>query len=264
MKDRIPKYAGRVKLIPVANQPNIYDMTRADEPLEEGTPLKKATLLSDETATLLGLTGDSNVNDAFGAISRDKVNKSDIIDNLTTTETAKPLSANQGVILNGLVDNNQEAIANIANKFDNGILKIENGGTGSNNLYDAIKSVGFVRTYIGQYEGTGNKMLTLVLPYKPKAILIMAGKPDYDYNYDDNTDYYGCTFGVIEFSKVNTNGTSMAVVSSAYINHEYVRKVAESSTRFDEATNTLDISNADSSMLSFNDIGYTHTYIMFG
>ena len=33
MKDRIPKYAGRVKLIPVANQPNIYDMVRADEPL---------------------------------------------------------------------------------------------------------------------------------------------------------------------------------------------------------------------------------------
>lgn len=49
MKDRIPTYPGRVKLIPVAGQPNVYDMVRADAPSEAGTPINKATLLSDQT-----------------------------------------------------------------------------------------------------------------------------------------------------------------------------------------------------------------------
>lgn len=55
MKDRIPTYPGRVKLVPVAGQANVYDMVRADEPVEAGTPLNKATLLTDQTATKLGL-----------------------------------------------------------------------------------------------------------------------------------------------------------------------------------------------------------------
>ena len=50
MKDRIPLYPGRVKLNPVTGQENTYDMVRADDPTQEGTPLNKASLLSDETA----------------------------------------------------------------------------------------------------------------------------------------------------------------------------------------------------------------------
>lgn len=42
IKDRIPTYPGRVRLIPVAGQPNTYDMIRADAPIEEGTPINKA------------------------------------------------------------------------------------------------------------------------------------------------------------------------------------------------------------------------------
>lgn len=246
MKDRIPKYAGRVKLTPVANQPNVYDMVRADEPFEEGTPLKKATLLSDETATLLGLTGDSNVNDAFGAISRDKVSKTDIIDNLTTIEKSKPLSANQGNVLNDLVGKNKNSIDVINNKFDNGILKIENGGTGSN--------LGIVKTYIGQYEGTGTTRLDLVLPYKPKAILIMGG--------DIST---GATkmFEVIEFSKIAPSTESLM---SQFPVTRYVREVGGTvmynDTCFDEANNTLTIAGTND-VLAFNNT-ITHTYIMLG
>ena len=55
MKDRIPLYPGRVKLNPVSGQPNTYDMVRADEPTQEGTPLNKATLLKDATAEKFGL-----------------------------------------------------------------------------------------------------------------------------------------------------------------------------------------------------------------
>lgn len=48
--DRIPTYPGRVKMIPVDGQPNTYDMVRADDPIEPGTPINKALfdgILSD-------------------------------------------------------------------------------------------------------------------------------------------------------------------------------------------------------------------------
>ena len=68
MKDRVPLYPGRVKLTPVAGQANTYDMSRADSPQQEGTPLNKASLLSDETVTLLGLGDDAVPNDALAAL----------------------------------------------------------------------------------------------------------------------------------------------------------------------------------------------------
>lgn len=55
MQDRVSLYPGRVKLEPVAGQANLYDLTRADQPTQEGTPLNKATLLNDDTAALFGL-----------------------------------------------------------------------------------------------------------------------------------------------------------------------------------------------------------------
>ena len=42
VKDRIPTYPGRVKLVPVDGQENTYDMVRADSPIEAGTPINKA------------------------------------------------------------------------------------------------------------------------------------------------------------------------------------------------------------------------------
>ena len=42
VKNRIPAHPGRVKLTPVAGVANTYDMVRADEPLEEGTPVNAA------------------------------------------------------------------------------------------------------------------------------------------------------------------------------------------------------------------------------
>lgn len=68
MKDRVPTYPNRVILNPVAGQENTYDIVRADEPQQEGTPLNKATLLDDTTAEKLGLTGDPTVNQALAAI----------------------------------------------------------------------------------------------------------------------------------------------------------------------------------------------------
>lgn len=68
MQDRVPLYPGRVTLTPVAGQENTFDMVRADQPTQEGTPLNKATLLKDGTAALLGLGTDAVPDDAFVAL----------------------------------------------------------------------------------------------------------------------------------------------------------------------------------------------------
>ena len=55
MKDRTPKFPGRVKLKPVSGQTDTYDMTRADEPDDTGTPFNKRTMLQDSTGRFLRL-----------------------------------------------------------------------------------------------------------------------------------------------------------------------------------------------------------------
>lgn len=74
MKDRVPTHAGRVQLLPVTGQPNKYDLTMADEPSVVGTALNKANLLTDATATALGLNpgDDPTPNDAFAQIASAK------------------------------------------------------------------------------------------------------------------------------------------------------------------------------------------------
>lgn len=69
MQDRVSLYPGRVKLEPVAGQANLYDLTRADQPTQEGTPLNKANLLRDATAALLGLGTDAVPDEAFLALA---------------------------------------------------------------------------------------------------------------------------------------------------------------------------------------------------
>ena len=68
MQDRVSLYPGRVKLEPVAGQANTYDLTRADQPTQEGTPLNKASLLKDTTAALFGLNGAAVPDDVLKAI----------------------------------------------------------------------------------------------------------------------------------------------------------------------------------------------------
>ena len=50
MKDRVSRYPGRIKLIPVDKNNGIYDVVRADEPTQEGTPLNTANLFSSTTS----------------------------------------------------------------------------------------------------------------------------------------------------------------------------------------------------------------------
>ena len=82
MKDRVPLYPGRVKLVPVAGQENTYDMVRADEPRVEGTPINKASLLKDATAALFGLGTDAVPDEVLAKIK-------ELLDGLLTTANSK-------------------------------------------------------------------------------------------------------------------------------------------------------------------------------
>ena len=70
MQDRVPLYPGRVTLTPVSGQANTFDLVRADQPTQEGTPLNKASLLKDATAALFGLGTDAVPDDALHLLSR--------------------------------------------------------------------------------------------------------------------------------------------------------------------------------------------------
>ena len=70
MKDRVPLYPGRVTLTPVSGQANTFDLVRADQPTQEGTPLNKATLLKDATAALFGKTNAAVPDDILSLLSK--------------------------------------------------------------------------------------------------------------------------------------------------------------------------------------------------
>ena len=103
MRDRVPRYPGRVKLTPVSGQVNVYDMTRADSPTEEGDPINKSTLLKDSTAALFGLGSDSVPDDVF----------SKIFDHVDTILTIPSGTEDPAALLDNLLD---EYIATKRNK----------------------------------------------------------------------------------------------------------------------------------------------------
>lgn len=72
MQDRVPLYPGRVTLTPVSGQANTFDLTRADQPTQEGTPLNKANLLKDTTAALFGLGTGAVPDDVLAELGKYK------------------------------------------------------------------------------------------------------------------------------------------------------------------------------------------------
>lgn len=72
VEDRIPTYPGRVVLTPVSGVANTYDLTRADNPISDGTPINKALLDNKaytltENATVYVATNGSDI-DGDGTI----------------------------------------------------------------------------------------------------------------------------------------------------------------------------------------------------
>ena len=79
--DRVPLYPGRVKLTPVSGQANTYDMVRADQPTQEGTPInkalfdKKADTLTAAATVYVSTGGNDTTGDGTAAAPYRTVNK---------------------------------------------------------------------------------------------------------------------------------------------------------------------------------------------
>lgn len=70
MKDRLPTKPGRVALTDEdTNVTKYYILAMADDPVEEGTGLNKASLLTDATAALFGLTSAAVPDDVLALIA---------------------------------------------------------------------------------------------------------------------------------------------------------------------------------------------------
>lgn len=67
--DRIPRYPGRVQLIPVSGAANTYTLTRADDPSEVGTPVNQS-LLNE----IYGLADSMTVFNSDGSITESDPN----------------------------------------------------------------------------------------------------------------------------------------------------------------------------------------------
>lgn len=71
MKDRSVEYPGRMQMTDVmTGDVYLFDVERAEGNVSEaGTPYNTANVLSDATATALGLDATATPNDAFAAIA---------------------------------------------------------------------------------------------------------------------------------------------------------------------------------------------------
>lgn len=97
MQDREPTYPGRVTLTPVYGMANTYDMERADQPLQEGTPLNKANLLKDATAALFGKTNAAVPDDILNLLSKSTLAQ---IEEKYTKTTIGTLAVGKTITLN--------------------------------------------------------------------------------------------------------------------------------------------------------------------
>lgn len=78
---------------------------------------EKLNALADSDDTTLDQLSEvvayiKNNKSLIEGITTNKINVADIIDNLTTSDAKKPLSANQGVVLKGLINTLNTAVAN--------------------------------------------------------------------------------------------------------------------------------------------------------
>ena len=81
VKDRQPTYPGRVKLSPVPGLTDVFDMARADEPTEVGTPINKVLLdqkaytLTKDVTVYVSTSGNDSTGDGTSAKPYKTINR---------------------------------------------------------------------------------------------------------------------------------------------------------------------------------------------
>lgn len=143
MKDRVPKYPGRYRLIPVPGQEGVYDLERADEPVEVGTALNKAALLSDATAALYRL-GSNALPDEVLKLLGDAVLQKTSAGSLT-----KPSGASITIPYGNLGSIPASKITGLASEARNGTV------------------------FVGTYTGDDKSKRTINIGFTPKMVLVI-------------------------------------------------------------------------------------------
>lgn len=248
MQDRVPLYPGRVKLTPVYGHENTYDMVRADEPTQEGTPLNKASLLKDSTAELFGLGGEAIPDDVLNILSN-------------------------ATLLNGL----KTAISDIAG---NTVLNLTNIA-----FFNALKTaivdrdgnemlpIPGVQLVAGTYTGTGtygeNNPNSLTFGFEPMLVIVTS----YRYytsnqyssisvlipNYGMNVSYgYASNLSKYPFIGIGRNVVSVVDNTMSWYASWPVRCY-----RYGDRA-MFDADNSNSAMYQMNDDGTTYNYLAIG
>ena len=71
MRDRTPKYPGRIRLVPEDGSAPFYaKIERADEPTQAGDPLNKNTFLTDATSALFGMSAAAVPDNVFSFLGQ--------------------------------------------------------------------------------------------------------------------------------------------------------------------------------------------------
>ena len=121
--------------------------TDTDKPLSAN----QGKVLKDEIGDLTNLdtTDKTSVINAVNELFNDKVNSADVVDNLTSTDTDKPLSANQGKVLRdevgtltNLATDDQTSLVDAVNEVDGNIGNLTNLQTSvQTSLVDSINEI---------------------------------------------------------------------------------------------------------------------------
>ena len=203
MKNRIPTYAGRIKLTPVSGQENVYDLVRADEPIEQGTALNKNffdyALASNGVTS--GTATEYLLDDAFGGytlVDGAKVNfrlheTSGENATLNVSGTgAKPIMANDAPMPSGIVAGTWLS-ATYSEVLDCYLLHgaINYDANKIQNLIPFIISNGFAQVAKGSYVGDGNGYIEINQKFYSKGTVANhEGRFEYT-NTITNLDSFG-------------------------------------------------------------------------
>lgn len=250
MKDRVPLYPGRVKLTPVSGQENTYDMVRADEPTQEGTPLNKASLLKDSTAELFGLGGEAIPDDVLNILSN-----STLINELKTA--ISDISGNTVLNLTNIAFFNALKTA-IVDRDGNEMLPIPG-----------------VQMAAGTYTGTGthgeNNPNSLTFEFEPMLVIVTSyrfytGDPSIeDSNISVLIPNYGMTVsysdtrGVTEYPYIGMGRNVVSVVDNTM--SWYASWPVRCYKYGDHAIFKTD---SESAMYQMNTNGTTYNYLAIG
>lgn len=165
-------------------------------------------------------------------ITTNKVNVADIVDNLTSTATNKPLSAKQGKVLNDL-------IATLGNTVNTKVDKVNGKGLSTNDLSDTLKS-NYDTAYIHSQSAHARTDATKVEKSTTNGNVIINGTETNVYTHPSGTNPHGTTKSDVGLGNV---GNFKAV-----------------STVANQGLNDTEKSNARAN-IGAADLSHTHNYL---